>query len=301
MNDDARNPPTPAPTVSSAWWVAFRDSLKEGISPYRAPFSSETSVGKSTEAVLAPTLYGRLLQMINGSMIGKGGDPDKDITKFSGPQAADKYMSQCIVKQYKAMATPFGEFTVQCTEGTVRGQAEESRNAALSASFRLKHRTSAQKYGDFYEMRRQAIIGAHGCTYEESLLGRFPVSARAYVTSSSEARLNCVRYSAGSSSAEAYMASCVDKQMKYRAAPTGVYDVMCTEGNAKGVAEFKRVSSLSAKFRAKQMSPIAKEQAKFNNAAYARTFFAHDCSYEEALFNKYPAVSASMRPSTARY
>lgn len=299
---DGMRPPAPAPpATSSSWWVAYRDSLKERVSPFRALRDAEVDAPKSKAAVLAQTAYGRILMMVNSSAIGTGADPDTAVVKAPAAQAADRYMAACIVKQYKALATPNAEYTVQCTEGVVRGQAEEARNAALSAAFRMKQRTPSQKYGDFCETRRLAVIGAHGCAYEENLLARFPTSARSFITAGSEARGNCVRYAEGVSPAEKYMASCVDKQMKFRAVPSGVYDVLCSDGNAKGVAEYKRVSAMSVRFRANQMSPNFKEQSKYNNAAYARNYFGHGCSYEEDLFNKYPAVSASMRPSTARY
>nr|ATG31134.1 LR gamma8 [Griffithsia pacifica]5Y6P_hY Chain hY, LR_gamma8 [Griffithsia pacifica]5Y6P_hZ Chain hZ, LR_gamma8 [Griffithsia pacifica]5Y6P_ly Chain ly, LR_gamma8 [Griffithsia pacifica]5Y6P_lz Chain lz, LR_gamma8 [Griffithsia pacifica] len=289
-----------SPAASSTWWVAYRDSLKERFNPFRAPANPEVDVGKSKEYFFAQTAYGRILNMVNASRFGKGGDPD-ELVPPPGAQPADQYMANCIVKQYKAMATPTGVYTTQCTEGVVRGQAEEARNAALSAAFRMKQRSSAQKFGDFCESRRMAVIGAHGCSYEESLLTKFPAAARAYTTASSEAKGNCVRYADGTSPAETYMAACVDKQMKFRSVPMGVYDVLCSDGNTKGVAEYKRVSAMSVRFRSNQMSTLYKMQAKYNNAAYARNYFGHGCSYEENLFNKYPAVSASMRPSTARY
>lgn len=203
--------------------------------------------------------------------------------------------------QYKMTAVPNGVYSVRCTEGTVKHQAEESRSAALSAEFRLKQRSRVQKFADYTETRRKAIIASYGCSYEEKLVDRFPVAARAVVRGASEAMGVCVRYAEGVTKEEKYMAGCVDKQSKFRSVPYGVYDVLCSDGNAKNVAEFKRVSAISAQFRAGQISAIAKEQLKYDTAKYARDYYSHGCTYEEKLYNKYPAVAASMRPDAARY
>lgn len=71
-------------------------------------------------------------------------------------------------------------------------------------------------------------------------------------------------------------------QYKQNACSTGVYDVQCTDGNQAGLAEFKRVQALSARYRANQMSPIAKAQAKYDAKLYARNI-SRCCSYEEDL------------------
>lgn len=238
------------------------------------------------------------VQLAGGARFVPTGDPDKLCTQFP---AADRYMAKCVNMQYKMTAVPNGIYSVRCTEGTVRQQAEESRSAALSAEFRLKQRSVKQKFGDYTETRRRAIIAAQGCSYEEKLVDKYPAAARAVVRGYSEAKGVCVRYAVGATPAEKYMADCVDKQSKFRAVPYGVYDVLCSDGNAKTVAEYKRVSGLAARFRAGQLSKPAKEQVKFDSAKYARDNFGHGCSYEEALFNAYPAVSASMRPDSARY
>lgn len=302
--DDMSGANSPAPVVTSpgpsAYWVAYQKLVKEKQYNYFARSVEQSEAQKMSATIAANMPYTRARITVNGLAFGKGGDPDAMLVSVPN-RTGDRYMAECIRKQYKQTAAPLGTYTTQCTEGVISGQAEEARNMALSSSFRMIQRTAAQKFGDFCETRRKAVIAAHGCTYEENLLSRFPVAARAYVTSGSEARGNCVRYAEGTSVQETYMASCVDKQMKFRAVPYGVYDVLCSDGNTKGVAEFKRVQAMSAVFRSKQMSPNFMLQAKYNNAAYARDFFGHGCSYEEDLFNKYPAVSASMRPSNVRY
>lgn len=299
MSEPSQTPSTPSKT--SSVWTMYVDSLKERFSPFRAARDAETTAGRSAAAIAAAsTPYARILALVNAGGRGAGGDPDTMVNN-EPIVSADRYMAKCVTNQYKMTAVPSGVYSVRCTEGTFRGQAEETRNAALSAQFRMKHRSTSQKFGDFTEIRRKAIIACYGCSYEEKLVDRFPISARAVVTGGSESKGVCARYAVGSSPAESYMASCVDKQSKFRAVPYGVYDVLCSDGNAKNVAEYRRVSGLAARFRAGQLSAIAKEQLKFDSAKYARDFYAHGCSYEEGLFNKYPAVSASMRPDAARY
>lgn len=291
----------PAPSEPSKWWVMYRDSLKEKFNPFRAVRDPETTSGMSQAAIAAAsTPYARIISRINAGGIGAGGDPDTMIT-YEPITSADRYMAECVTKQNKMTACPGGVYSVRCTEGTTKGQAEDSRIASLATSFRMGHRSTSQKFGDFTEVRRKAIIACAGCSYEEKLVDLFPISARAVVRSGSESKGVCVRYAVGMTPEETYMAGCVDKQSKFRAVPYGVYDVMCNDGSVKGNAEFKRISDLSARFRAGQLPKTAKEQIKFDSAKYARDYYGHGCDYEEVLFNKYPAVSASMRPDYARY
>lgn len=71
-------------------------------------------------------------------------------------------------------------------------------------------------------------------------------------------------------------------QYKQNACSTGVYDVQCTDGNQAGLADFKRVQAMSARFRANQMSASAKAQAKYDAKLYARNI-SRCCTYEEEL------------------
>lgn len=151
---------------------------------------------------------------------------------------------------------------------------------------------------------------ANGCSYEEGLIANFPLANRAVVRGYSEAKSLCVRYNTGleyvnqcgseEAIASAYMAKAVDMQYKARAVAGGVYSATCADGNVAGLADSKRVQALSARFRANQMGPGAKAQAKYDAKLFARSNF-RSCNYEEDVFNAFPAVAASMRPLTARY
>mmetsp|Transcript_10797 Transcript_10797/g.28897 ORF Transcript_10797/g.28897 Transcript_10797/m.28897 type:complete len:285 (-) Transcript_10797:849-1703(-) len=213
----------------------------------------------------------------------------------------DEYFAASVTRQYKQMAVPFGEYTTQCAEGAVRGQAEERRNAALSRQFRLKQRSPAAKAHALFENRKQALIAAHNCSAEEKLFVSYPKLAAAYVLGKAEAMRTCSRYVVPDSVAEEYMAAAVDKQMKMRGARGGVYSSSCVEGNQKGQAEQARVHGLAAAFRAAQKSPAQKSGERYAAAKYGRLQFAHGCEHEEQEFNKYPACAAAMRSTAYGY
>lgn len=304
---DAAPPAVAGPQGMSGGYRAYLDSVKasKGES-YRTPRRTAAggpSPAYSTSALLAggsPFFY--LQGAATAAKFGKGGDATADVVPGGRTgAAADKYMAQCVRSQYKATAVSTGVYTPACTEGTVKGAADASRVAALSAAFRAGQRSSAQKYGDYYEARRQATLGTHGCSYEEALVSSYPRVAAAMVMGQAEATRSCVRYGMPSSTAETYMAASVDRQMKARAVATGVYSPACTDGGVSGEAETKRVAALATRFRAGHLPATARAQAAYDAAAYARLHFGHGCGYEEAAFERYPAVAAAMRPSTARY
>lgn len=301
MNDDSRPlPPPPAPSGTSAYYSAWIDSLKTKIIPFRAARDTETTIGMSVNAVLAQsTPYFNILAKAGSSSFGAGGDPETQIG-FPPAQASDRYIAKCMTMQYKQSACPTGVYTTACTEGSTHGSADAARLAAVSAQFRMKQRSTAQKYGDFCESRRKGIILSHGCNYEESLVVNNIVSARTFVQGVSEKEGTCVRYAIGQSPEEKYMVQSVDMQYKALSAKWGTYDVMCADGNTAGMAETKRVQSLASRYRTNQMSAGKKAQSAYDSRKYARSVF-RSCSYEEEVFNNYPAVAASMRPQTARY
>lgn len=287
------NPPITISSKPSNVWTTYLESTKQFNDLYGSVNDTRAATAPSEAAIAAAsTPYARLLSVTALRSKRLGGDPDLLCTRFV---AADKYMANTVTLQYKAAAVATGIYSVRCTEGVIKGQAEEARNAALSMQFRMKQRSTVNKFADYVETRRKAIVACKGCSYEEALISKYPASARAMVTGASEAKATCSRYAVSMDDAERYMTSSVDNQLKRKAVATGVYDVICSDGNARNVAEYKRVSSLGAKFRIRQLSTVAKEQMKFDASKYAREFFGHGCDYEERLFNKYPAVSVSMR------
>ncbi|CDF39768.1 unnamed protein product [Chondrus crispus] len=302
----SRSETAPAvPSTPSSVWRSYLDTVNaKQCNPFEKP--NKVSAPIVSRPFMNGVLYNAKMTKdyyeIRAIGTGFGSVPIGNPDKLCSPSpAVDSYMAKCVTAQYKMTAAPYGVYTIKCTEGNVKQQAEESRSAALSAEFRMKQRSVKAKFGDYTETRRKAIIAAMGCTYEEKLVNLYPVAARAVVRGSSEAKGNCVRYAVSTSPAEEYMAASVDKQYKFRAVPYGVYDVLCCDGNTKTVPEYKRVAALATRFRAKQMSLLAKERAKYESAKYARDYYGHGCSYEENIFNSYAAVSSSMRPDSARY
>lgn len=207
-----------------------------------------------------------------------------------------------------------GTYTIGCTEGSSKGQADSARELANMSSFKHMQRGRNRTYFDFYETRRMATSLAYGCSYEESLISRFPLSAQATVRGYSEAKRVCVRHNTGmeylvgpehdcgndEAVAGAYMSKSVDMQYKAMAAPGGVYAPKCTDGNAAGLADFKRVQALSARFRANQQPAGVKAQAKYDARAFAISNF-RTCHYEEEVFHRFPSVAAAMRSPSSRY
>lgn len=144
MNDDARPPAAaPASSGSSAYWVAFRDSLKEKFSPFRGAKEPETTMSMSKAAILAAsTPYFAILAKAGNPTRGSGSSPDE----VAADKTADVYVAECLTNQYKAQANPAGVYSISCTEGASKLQAEESRELANLNSFKQLQRTSAQKW-----------------------------------------------------------------------------------------------------------------------------------------------------------
>lgn len=300
MNEDPRplaaDPQKPA--GSAAYWAVYRDYVKDKL-----PKNPATSFTKSNASLIAQnTPYFSILAKAGPGAT--GGDPE-----ISPVTPADGYMATCLTSQYKAMANPTGVYSISCTEGASKGQAEESRELSVLASFRQKQRSTSQKYFDLFESRKQAIKQAHGCSYEESYAS-YPLVAKAMIRGYSEAKQLCVRYNTGinyvrecgsdEAIASAYMSNTVDMQYKALAVPTGVYTGTCADGNTSGLAEFKRIQANSARYRANLMPEGFKAQSRYDAKKYAMSMF-RCCQYEEDVFKRFPAVAASMRPLTARY
>lgn len=205
-------------------------------------------------------------------------------------------MQATIEKAYKEKTMNVtGIYSTQCAEGASKGAAEQARVRALSAKFRMNQVSPREKAQMMYDNRKAAIINSHGCNHEEKMFVNYPKCAATYNIKQSEAMLTCTRYGIPESYAEKYMAQSVENQMKARAVPNGEYTTKCSDGAWKDLSESARVAALSTRYRTAQMSPIAREQAKYNSANYAIANFGHGCGYEEDIFNKYPSVAGAMR------
>lgn len=286
-------------STPSAGWKSFSKSMADKVAPTVVKMYREVGDDSFADAMDALRSLARSEPKMTGS-------PEV----CSPSTAADKYVAECLTAQYKMLSNPMGVYSIACTEGASKLQAEESRELSNMASFRAKQVSVAQKFGSYTEARRAGFVLAKGCSYEESLVAKFPTATSAMIRGYSEAKNMCVRYNTsieyvkecGSEDAiaSAYMSNTVDMQYKQNACASGTYDVSCTDGNQAGLADFKRVQALSARFRANQMSAGAKAQAKYDAKLYARNI-SRCCSYEEDLFNRFPPIAASMRPVLAKY
>jgi len=279
-------PEEPAPSgpvrVGSQVWQQSLDAMKAQNAPMRAAAFYPFTIGKVYEKPVAALPIA--------------------IPPPTAGKEADEYISECITKQYKAFAVDGGVYGVQCAEGTVSGQAEERRVSAGYAKFRLGLRSASEKFGDFFETRKRGVIAAHGCSYEEGLVTKFPKSAATFILGQAEANRTCIRYATADSLAEEYMRNSINMQMRRRSCSSGVYNVSCTEGVTKGQAETARELAGTTEFRMQHASVVSKERAKFESRKYALSQYGHLCSYEEDLFSKFPAsVGAAMRPATTGF
>lgn len=213
---------------------------------------------------------------------------------------ADKYMSSSVRKQYLAMANPFGTFGVQCTEGSVKFAADFSRIRSLHGTFRRTFTTASKSSFDMYENRKAAIVSSHGCHHEETQFCDFKGVASTYITSKREANGSCSRYAAPETVEEAAMLRYMDIQQNIAANPTGVYNVWCNEGAAKFQAEDVRVAALNTAFRQgqKSMGKLMDEKYQQKKKGYAA---CHNCTYEESLVSRFPAIGAAFRPKNYGY
>lgn len=203
----------------------------------------------------------------------------------------------------KQAAVPFGEYTVQCTEGSGGAHtAETTRLASLAASFRLRQASPAARYADLYATRRAAIIAAAGSHTGERYAVRFPSRASAGVMGRAEKLRACSRYFEQDEEdlVGEYMFECVDKQYKKMKVPFGVYNTMCADGRCAGDADVARVGGLAARFRAGQMGKGAKRQMR-NNASLEAIFSGRGCDYEEKQYAEFPKMAAGIRWGTGAY
>jgi len=220
----------------------------------------------------------------------------------SSIDSADDYFAKSVVMQYKGMSCASGVYSVQCAEGSIGGAAEEKRIAALAAQFRERQMSPFQKASALFENRKRAIIAIdHDCDYEEKMMTTYPKLAAAFALGKAEAMRTCARYATPTSIEEEYMAVSVDNQMKARSCPGGVYSSSCQEGTYKGAAEWARVNGLATAFRTTQKTDLQATQERYDMAKFGRTQYGHGCSYEEALFETFPATAAAMRSKSYNY
>jgi len=215
------------------------------------------------------------------------------VSKSISIRVVDDYITACAQRQYIAAQNGSGVYSPSCTEGTVSGAAEASRVASLAASYKRNQESGVASFNKMYETRKMAFALANGC-YEESLIAKYPEAARMTVVGTAEKFSICSRYATPNSLAEKYMAECVERAKSASKCSGGVYATACGDGNVKGAAEDARIAGLATAYRQNTISPIAKEQKKFDQSKFARDYYSNGCNYEDDLFTKFPATAAGM-------
>lgn len=171
-----------------------------------------------------------------------------------------------------------------------KGKEEKLRKAELCATYLSRNRSTAEKYNDFYELRRQALNLVDGSSYAEGLVSRYPDFARKVVDRANAAREASVRYVAPSSLEEAYMTAAADAAMKRRRSPR----------TPPAFGGFDGLNAVAAEFLSKNAAPLEWTQQQYDAKKVASVQLGHGCDYEEGLYTKFPSVVAVMR-ATPRY
>lgn len=213
---------------------------------------------------------------------------------------ADKYMAKSVRKQYLALSNPLGTYGVQCTEGSIKGLAEFARVRALNYEFRKRQASSSKRTFDLFENRKNAIINSHGCHHEERQFSNYRNVSDMYNLAKMEYTGACARYASPESVEEAAMMRYMDIQQKNAVNPSGVYNVWCNEGAAKGQAEYVRIAALNTAYRQgqKSINKLLDEKYQQRKAGFIAS---HGCNYEEGLVSLYPAIGASFRSKSYGY
>ena len=202
----------------------------------------------------------------------------------------------------KQAATPFGEYTPQCTEGTGGSNvAETTRLASLGAAFRLRQASASVRYADLYATRRAAIISAAGSHVQERYAVTFPARAAAGVRGRAEQMRACARYFEREDDPVAeYMFECVDRQYKKDKVPGGVYGTACMDGRVRGEADNTRVAALATEYRAGAMGVAEKTQMRYN-ASLEAVYSGRGCDYEERAYAQFPKMASAIRWGNGAY
>lgn len=200
-------------------------------------------------------------------------------------------------RQYVQKACPSGVPPIQCIEGATADQPYAARTLKRQSQLRYRQLPTSVRVHNYYEMRKAAIVAAHGCSHEEGRVIQYPAMASAYVLGQAEASKACVRYFDPAGPAEVAMKRSVENLYKKAVNPSGVFSTACTDGQAKYEAYLMQLRGKSAEFRAKQYSVGEREAMKYAARKQALSAKGHDCSAEEVIFSKFPIVASAMRPS----
>lgn len=104
----------------------------------------------------------------------------RQCVRYASPESVEEnYIASKVQDQMLKAAAPYGVFT-RCTDGTVKGQAEEMRVAALNAAFRTQQVSTNTLTQTKYNQAAFGRSQANGCNYEECLCTEYPAAAASF-------------------------------------------------------------------------------------------------------------------------
>ncbi|OSX81218.1 hypothetical protein BU14_0023s0023 [Porphyra umbilicalis] len=104
----------------------------------------------------------------------------RQCVRYATPESTEEnYIASKVQDQMLKAVAPYGVFT-RCTDGTVKGQAEEMRVAALNASYRTQQASAGTLAQQKYNQSAFGRSQANGCNYEECLCTTYPAAAASF-------------------------------------------------------------------------------------------------------------------------
>lgn len=102
-------------------------------------------------------------------------------SRYATPETVEEAaMLRYMNIQQNIAANPSGVYNTSCNEGAARGQAEGVRIAALNAAFRNGQKSTGLLLQEKYNQRQQGYAACQSCSYEESLVSRYPAVGAAF-------------------------------------------------------------------------------------------------------------------------
>ncbi|KAI0560199.1 Gamma 31 kDa subunit of phycoerythrin [Gracilaria domingensis] len=101
--------------------------------------------------------------------------------RYATPESIEEAaMMRYMDIQQNNAANPSGVYSTACNEGAAKGQAEDTRVAALNVAYRNAQKPLGQILKEKYQQKKYGYIQCHGCNYEEQLVSKYPAIGAAF-------------------------------------------------------------------------------------------------------------------------
>eukprot|EP00178_Gracilaria_changii_P011448 TRINITY_DN3261_c0_g1_i1.p1 TRINITY_DN3261_c0_g1~~TRINITY_DN3261_c0_g1_i1.p1 ORF type:complete len:281 (+),score=32.68 TRINITY_DN3261_c0_g1_i1:370-1212(+) len=101
--------------------------------------------------------------------------------RYATPESIEEAaMMRYVDIQQNNAANPSGVYNSSCNEGAAKGQAEDIRITALNVAYRNAQKPIGQILNEKYQQKKYGYIQCHGCSYEESLVSKYPAIGAAF-------------------------------------------------------------------------------------------------------------------------